>query len=59
MNLKEARLEKGLRALDLAELCQTTNVTISLLENNKFKPSHRIRRRIEQILGPVVWDENQ
>jgi len=59
MNLKEARLEKGLRALDLAELCQTTNVTISLLENNRFKPSHRIRCRIEGILGPIEWDKNQ
>jgi len=54
MDLREARIDKGLRQEDLAERANITVQTISLLENGKTTAQSQTRRAIEEALGVRV-----
>lgn len=54
VQLRHARLVKGLRLKDLADLCNCSESMISKIENNKTAPSLNTLHRIAKALGTSV-----
>ena len=56
-SLRDIRIKQNITQSNLAKMAGTTSVTISLLENDHFKPSYRIQKRIEEALNiKINWD---
>jgi DNA-binding XRE family transcriptional regulator len=51
--LKIARIRKVLTQVDLALLVNTTQGTISKIENGKLIPSYELKKKIDSILFPA------
>lgn len=45
------RIANQLTQSEVAKLCGVTNVTISNIENRKFKPTKRTVKKIELVIG--------
>ena len=62
MNMKLARVEKGLSQEELAELAGATRQTIGLIEKGKYNPSLnlciRIARALDRTLDQLFWKES-
>jgi len=53
--IKDARLAKGLKQQDIAELLGVTQVFVSNIENGKESPSESMRKIIYSVLGNVAF----
>jgi len=62
INLKIARVQKGLSQQELADLCEVTRQTIGLIEKGKYNPTLNLCVKIATVLSltlnDLFWDEN-
>ena len=63
IQLKIARVEKGLSQQELADLCEVTRQTIGLVEKGKYNPTLnlciKIANTLDKTLNDLFWDENK
>ncbi len=63
MNLKLARVEKGLSQQELADLVNATRQTIGLIEKGKYNPSLnlclKIAKTLDRTLNDLFWYEDK
>ncbi len=57
MDLKTARLKKCLSQQELSQMIGRTVVQVSHYETGKSLPVPAIRRKIQDILGPIDWPD--
>lgn len=55
-NLRQLRLDGGLKQAKLAELADVTDATISRIERGRFAPSQDLLRRLARALGATEAD---
>jgi len=62
INLKIARVQKGLSQQELSDLCEVTRQTIGLIEKGKYNPTLNLCVKIATVLSltlnDLFWDEN-
>jgi len=63
MQLKLARIEKGLTQEDLAQLVDVTRQTIGLIEKGDYNPTlklcTKIARTLNRTLDQLFWEEEK
>ena len=61
IQLKLARIEKGLSQQELADLIGATRQTVGLIEKGKFNPSLslciKVSKALNKTLNDLFWDE--
>jgi transcriptional regulator with XRE-family HTH domain len=55
MKMQEAREAKGLGRLEIAQIANSSQTFISLIESGKTFPSVQFQRRVESFLGKIDW----
>jgi putative transcriptional regulator len=63
LNMKLARVEKGLSQQELADLVEASRQTIGLIEKGKYNPSLNlcisIAKALDRTLNDLFWYENK
>ena len=61
LNMKLARVEKGLSQQELADVVEVTRQTIGLIEKGNYNPTlslcMKIARALDRTLDTVFWEE--
>ncbi len=55
-NIRKLRLQKKLTQIELAQLCNTTQGTISSYENGRYEPDLQTLKRMADIFGVSIDD---